>query len=184
MTDELQPISKRIPTKRHRLFIDKFFERNMNGTKAYQDVYECGYDTARANAAKLLATTNISEEIERRLEESTMSANEVLARLADEARASIADFLMPDSLLIDPEKVHELGHLVKSLTYDAQGRPKIVLHDAQSAKQLIGRNLGMFKETSTSINIDLSQLTIDQLERIAKGEDVYHVLATTSKSGT
>lgn len=33
-------------------------------------------------------------------------------------------------------------------------------------------------------NFDMSKLTTDQLERIAKGEDVYHVLATSSTSGT
>lgn len=30
-----------------------------------------------------------------------------------------------------------------------------------------------------SLNLDMSQLTTEQLERIAKGEDVYHVIATT-----
>ena len=30
-----------------------------------------------------------------------------------------------------------------------------------------------------SLNLDMSQLTTEQLERIAKGEDAYHVIATT-----
>lgn len=34
-----------------------------NGTRAYQKVYECQYDTARANAADLLAKTSIKDRI-------------------------------------------------------------------------------------------------------------------------
>jgi hypothetical protein len=102
--------------------------------------------------SQLLANLSISDEIKRRVDEITMSANEALVRLTDEARSSVAYFLKPDSLEIDPLKVHELGHLIKSLSWTANG-PKIELYDAQAALVHIGRAHKIFD--SGPITIDL-----------------------------
>ena len=40
------------------------------------------------------------------------------------------------------------------------------------------------KGANTNLDIDLGQLSDEQLERIAAGEDPIHVLASSSKSGT
>ena len=58
---------------------------------------------------------------------------------------------------------------------------EIELYDAQAAAEKIGRHLKLFKDDeSLNMNIDVSQLTTEQLERIAKGENVLSVLAATS----
>ena len=88
---------------------------------------------------------HIQEYIKTRLEEKVMTSEEVLSRFAEEARLSIADFLDKDTLKIDPKKVHEKGHLVKSITHSKYG-PKLELYDAQAARLNIGKQLGLFSD--------------------------------------
>lgn len=53
-------------TTRQRAFIEEYSDPNspyfLNQTKAYQHVYKCNYDTARADATKLLAKSHIKIE--------------------------------------------------------------------------------------------------------------------------
>lgn len=51
---------KKLSTK-HELFCLKYMKYWQNGTKAYQEVYWCEYDTARNNAARLLAKAYIKD---------------------------------------------------------------------------------------------------------------------------
>ena len=54
---------------KHRIFVDNLFKYKFNQTKAYQESYNCGYGTARAKSAELVAKSNIKSEIESRLKE-------------------------------------------------------------------------------------------------------------------
>lgn len=51
------------------------------------------------------------------------------------------------------------------------------------AKELMERSEGKITQPNTNLNLDLSSLTMEQLERISKGEDVSTVLATSGQSG-
>lgn len=53
---------------KHKAFCDDYLI-TLNATESYMKVYGCSYDTARANGCKLLANANISEYINKRLEE-------------------------------------------------------------------------------------------------------------------
>lgn len=122
----------------------------------------------------LLANLSIKAEIRRRMDEMTLSADEVLAGLSEQATVSIADFLKPNSLEIDPVKVHEKGHLIKSLSWTQYG-PKIELYDNQAAKVHIGKVHGMFTE-----NFKVSDWRTELIEAIKQGkikvEDIPTVL--------
>jgi len=78
-----------------------------------------------------------------------MDADEVLARLADQARGNIADFMNTEvpGGIIDLEKAQELGltHLIKSISWTKQG-VKVELYDAQAALVHIGRHLKLFTD--------------------------------------
>lgn len=52
--------------------------------------------------------------------------------------------------------------------------------NAAHNKTFLEYAFGKVPETNNNLNIDMSKLTIEQLERIAKGEDVIAVLADTS----
>jgi len=101
-----------------------------------------------------------------------MDADEVIARLADQARGTISDFVeikdgMPKDFFVDLEKAQRLGkmHLVKKLKYNSSGKPEIELHDQQNALIQIGRLHGLF--TDRQIVDDTGLDDNDRAERIA-----------------
>ena len=108
-----------------------------------------------------LRKPKIREAIEARLETEAMAANEVLWRLAEQARGSVADFIeiTEDGWTINLEKAKEAGklHLIKKLKVSGDV-PEIELHDQQAALTLLGKHFGLFKETVdhnvTVFNID------------------------------
>lgn len=125
-----------------------------------------------------------------------MGPSEVLARLSEEAQANPARFFIEREITIpgehhkdgsvDPdmtiksadlnwEEVRKNGHLIKSISFTQYG-PKVELYSVQDALQLMGKHHGQFSERN--LNIDLSKLTDEQLQRLAAGEDILHVLAT------
>lgn len=167
--DELEP--------QHQTFVDAYFEFNFHGTKA---AIRAGYSkkTARQQASRLLTRVDIKAEIERRLAEQTMSANEVLARLAQHGRGDMRDFIgkSPRALAQHPD-----GNLIKKIehtivtTWDKDGKPeteekiKLELYDAQAALVQIGRKHGLFMDKTdlTSGGKSVSLL----VEGVMNGDD-------------
>ena len=99
------PDAKPSLTPKHALFVECYFACNMNATRA---AVRAGYSEASAysQGSRLLKNDEISAAISRRLAESAMAADEVLARLADMGRADMADFLdipPPDEDLSEQE---------------------------------------------------------------------------------
>jgi hypothetical protein len=100
----------------------------------------------------LLKNVEISAEIERRLADKAMSADEVLARLTDMARADIR------SLVITNKSGSPTGfnlgsssplHLVKKVSVTSQGIT-IELHDAQAALVKLGEYHKLFQKLELS----------------------------------
>lgn len=71
---------------------------------------------------------------------------------------------------------------------DYQERVEFELFNASEVQQYrgalddIAKEIGDRSQSAKNLNIDLDKLTDDQLQRIAAGEDLLHVLATSSKS--
>lgn len=86
---------------KHQAFVDKYLEC-WNGTQSYKFAYPGASDnTARNNAALLLAKDGIRAHIQARLSELHMSADEALARMTDIAKARITDFYTGDGNELD-----------------------------------------------------------------------------------
>ena len=83
----------------------------------------------------------LQDEIDARLDEMAMPANEVLARLGEMARADIADFIS-ETGAIDWDKIRAKGYLVKKVVHQKGQRSTIELHDAQSALMHLDRYHG------------------------------------------
>lgn len=99
---------------------------------------------------RLLVNVGIKAEIERRIAETTMSADEVLLRLADQARGSMADFVTiraDGTVVVDLVKADQAGllHLVRKLEETKYGF-KIELYDAQVALVTLGKGHGLWTE--------------------------------------
>lgn len=135
--------------RKQRIFVEEYL-KCWNASEAAR---RAGY-RGRANTIgpRLLANVGIQAEIERRLDEVVMSADEVLTRLAEQARASIEGFLTFSKRgrkpTLDLKQAQESGllHLIKKLKYNTQGQVEIELHDAQSALALIGKHHKLFTE--------------------------------------
>lgn len=137
-------------SNKQRAFIEEYL-KDFNATQA---AIRAGYSERSAGVigSQNLKKLNISEEIKRRIEEKTMSANEVLIRLADIARSDMGDFLRFIEGIKDPyldlEGAKEKGllKLVKKFKYNSDGRPEIELYDAHSALVDIGKAHGLFSD--------------------------------------
>jgi hypothetical protein len=123
--------------------------------------------------ARLLGNVSIKERVERRIAEKAMGADEVLLRLAEQARANITDFIEPepkavtigrgddadtimiDSASLDWEALRKRGHLVKRISFNQYG-PVIEMVDGQAALVNLGRHFKLFTykvEQETKVNI-------------------------------
>ncbi len=128
--------------------------RTFNATQAAK---EAGYSakTAYSYGHDLLKNPEIVARVREELEHRAMAAQEVLARLAAQARADVSDLIDPATLTLDWKRAQESGatHLIKKIkqtiiTGDEKQTEifEFELYDAQSALVHIGKHLGLFKE--------------------------------------
>ena len=76
--------------------------------------------------------------------------------------------------ILDPEK----AKLIKKFTSSPRNGVSIELYDAQAATAKLLEASGVFRQTN--LNIDISGLTTEQLERIARGENPIDVVAASA----
>lgn len=139
----------------------QFINHYLTGFNATQAAIAAGYKETSAHAIgwENLRKPEIAEAIKRRLSETAMTADEVLMRLAEQARGDIDDVLT-ESGELDIEKARLLSktRLVKRLTNRRLRRSSdkgeteeivisVELYDAQAALKLLGDNLGLWKGT-------------------------------------
>ena len=140
-----------------RAFIDAWFgEAHFNATEAARLAgYSGGDDPERerevwaSQGSRTLRNVKVQEEIDQRWAAHGITPNEVMARLAEQSRATIEDFvdvIEPGRVaILNLDKAKQRGklHLVKKLYWTEQG-PRLELHDAQRATELIGKTMGLF----------------------------------------
>lgn len=127
-----------------------FVEHYLETWNAAEAARRAGYSakTARQQGSRLLTKVDVRQAIEARLAGLSMGANEVLARLTDQASASMEDFVNPEKLgvrVVDLKRAADRGklHLVKKVTETQHGL-SVELHDPQVALIQLGRALGLF----------------------------------------
>lgn len=136
-------------TAKQRAFVNEYLQC-WNASEAAR---RAEYAQPGQQGHRLLKNVEIAAEIARRVADRAMTADEVLVRLAEQARGSIEDFAdiqdgIPNGLFLNFEKAKAAGKLglIKKVKYNAQGYPEIELHDAQAALVHIGKALGLFTE--------------------------------------
>jgi phage terminase small subunit len=152
-------------TRKQQAFIEEYL-LDFNATRAAERAgYKGSDNTLAVTGHDLLKNPKIEAVVHQRLQEKAMRADEVLMRLADQARASIADFLSKQSdespLVVDLDKAARLDklHLVKKLKHRSfhhlnddgdveriEVLAEIELHDPQKALELLGKHHGLFRE--------------------------------------
>lgn len=173
--------------RRHEQFINEYLQC-WNATQAYLKVYpKSSYEAARRSASDLLTNPDIAEEIQSRISESAMSANEVLSRLAQHARGDIGDYLNEiGNFDLRKARQAERTKLIKKLktrTTTKSGEQwesttvevEFELYDAQAALVQIGKHHKLFADRTEITGAgggpvqyqNVTELSDEDLARIA-----------------
>lgn len=170
-------------SNKQRVFVEEYL-KCWNASEAAR---RAGYKgRADSVGSQLLVNIGIQALIKARLTEKTMSADEALARLTEQARGSIQDFIDIDARTgearLDFRAAQTAGklHLIKSYQEPSEKfGGKLELQDQQRALELIGKHLRLF-DTQVALNLDVADLSDEQLRRIADGEDPIKVISANA----
>jgi phage terminase small subunit len=136
-------------SKKHSEFLDEYL-RTFSGWRSYKKIYPRSSErSARANAARLLATDNFTAEYERRLNELHMGKDELLKLLADEARGDVGMFM----------DVTTTGWNIDLLQRDTNGE---LIHDASG---------NVIRKPETKLIKKLKQKVTTIIGKAEDGED-------------
>lgn len=134
---------------RQRAFVEQYVTNGYNATRAY---IEAGYSDrdASQNACRLIRNDKVSSAIRTALSESLMSAEELKKRIADDATASLNDFVtvVDGQPVIDWQRAQDTGALrhlreltIKPTMFGPEIKFKLV--DDQRAKDQLVKVLGL-----------------------------------------
>ena len=130
--------------EKQKAFCD-FYIESLNATESYQKAYDCGYNTARTNGARLLTNANIKKYIDdvmRSKDESRIaSQDEILQILTDIARG------------ITEEEVVQFSQLGEEL----RTTRKPTIKDRMKASELLGKRYRLFVD---KVEADVAQQVI------------------------
>ena len=117
--------------EKQKAFCD-FYIESLNATESYKKVYECSYNTARTNGARLLTNANIKKYIDEVMsakdESRIASQDEILQILTDIARG------------ITEEEVVQFSQLGEEL----RTTRKPTIKDRKKASELLGKRYRMW----------------------------------------
>ena len=136
--------------EKQKAFADYYIE-SLNATESYAKAYECSYNTARTNGARLLAKANIKKYIDEVMsakdESRIASQDEILQILTDIARG------------ITEEEVVQFSQLGEEL----RTTRKPTIKDRMKASELLGKRYRMW--------VDKVEANVNQ-QVIFEGEDM------------
>jgi len=127
---------------KRKVFVESYLQC-WNGAEAAR---VAGYSHPRTQACRLLANVDVRSEIQARIDEKVMSADEVLVRLAEIARGEWRAYLTPTGgtdfgALIEDGK----AHLVRAIKETNAGKT-VEFCDMQAALVQIGKVHGLFRD--------------------------------------
>lgn len=146
--------------QKRRVFVEAYL-KSWNATQAAK---AAGYAFPRRQGSRLLSNVDVQAAVQARISEMAMEADEVLLRLADHARASLADFVrydeQADKLVIDLAKAggRDKLHLIKKISVDKDGGVSLELYSAQNALKLLGQHYALFSQRHVVETPDLAPL--------------------------
>lgn len=133
---------------KQRVFVEEYVQC-WNATEA---ALRAGYSpkTAYAIGHNQLKKVEVAAAIQEKINERAMTADEVLIRLAEQARGIPNECfkLEGGKVLVDFDALKERGllHLIKKLSYDSEGMPRVEFYDAQGALGQLAKVHGLLTE--------------------------------------
>ena len=149
-------------TIKQKLFVDYYLESRNGVESAKRAGYKGNRNTLHVVASENLRKPTIAAEVQKRTAMSAMQADEVLRRLSQHARASLADLLTESGeFSLKEAKRKGVDHLLKKLKVrkDATGISyEYEIHDPQAALVHLGKHLGLFPNQI--------KLTVDDADKL------------------
>lgn len=128
-------------TKKRRIFIEEY----LNCWNATEAARRAGYAHPNKQGPYLVNLGIVAAEIQKRINERAMSADEVLDRLAQQARGDIAEYMTPSGLdmkrLVDDGK----AYLIQKYSRGPHG-PTVEFYNSQRALELLGKHHALFTD--------------------------------------
>lgn len=168
-------------TRKESVFVDAYVE-TWNADEAARRAH---YKGAATTDYQILQRPHIQAAINEKIKQIQMPAEEVLTRLAQQARVNAGEFFIYKQVdvldtngnpIIDPttgtvktqlemvdidwQRFKEFGYLVKKLSFTRQGRPQIEFHDPQKALEMIGRANQLFADKAPTEQSEPAALSI------------------------
>ena len=139
-------------TTKQRAFVEEYL-RCWNGAAAAR---RAGYKRPRQSAHENLTKPYIAELIEQRIREKAMAANEILAHVADVARADTIGHLIGKAGIIDLEEARKKGltRFIKKLKWTERG-PEIEAYSRMEALELLGKHSQLWDDKGRDFDITL-----------------------------
>jgi hypothetical protein len=149
-------------TTLQKAFVYEYPLCNFNGTEAAARAgYKGNRVTLATVASENLRKPKIKAAIDLLLQERAMSANEVLYRLTEQARATHAQYFINKPIKDEEDQVIGFfpafdyerciadgnGHLIKSIKYKKGTPPEIEFYDTQAALTMMGKYYALFTDT-------------------------------------
>jgi phage terminase small subunit len=139
-------------TYKQRLFVTYYLGESQGN--AADAARRAGYGSPEVYGPRLVKKRSVLAAIDAKLDEASLTTNEVLARLAEHATASIEDYIEVDAAgsyrvnLLKAKKARKLG-LVKRIKAGEYG-VELQLTDPLKALELLGKYRGVFKADAGS----------------------------------
>jgi hypothetical protein len=161
-------------TVKQRAFVEAYLGA-ANGCKV-EAARQAGYASPRHSATDVWKQPDVQAVVAERLRAWSLSAEEVIGRLSEQARGAYAAFIGEDGA-VDLPGLKDAGllRLVKKVSRDRQGAATVEFHDAQAALVQLGRYYGLFTDrTEGRLKVEhaFAEWTDEELERYARGESV------------
>lgn len=148
-------------TDKRRIFLEAYLSC-WNATEAAR---RAGYAQPGSEGHRLLKNAEIQVAIAERVSDVAMGADEVLVRLAEQARGAPENFIEIKAGLpfMNWDSLKETGglRLIKKLKYDGNGNPEVEFYDAQAALIQLGRVHGLFTDKQQIAGPDGGALIIN-----------------------
>lgn len=179
---DVETTNERGLTDKQQAFVNEYFLCGFNQTEAYRRAgYRGTYKVLASNAWRLMENEKVSAEIQRRMSEYAMTANEALSRLANQARGDLSN-LLNDQGEFDFKRARQRGQtaIIKKLKHRRSIRHtsddeadviedehfEIELYDAQAAQLAILKQWQLDHGKPTERLVLTSELSDDELEKI------------------
>lgn len=138
---------------KQQVFVEEYLA-TWNATEAAR---RAGYAHPNQQGPRLLVNVGIEEEIKQRIADKVMTADEVLVRLAEQARNEHGNYITETGLVDLPKLIQDgKGHLIKGVKETQYGK-NIEFYDAQAALVHIGKHHKLFTDSvEHSGSVDLN----------------------------